>query len=140
MDTEAVEVRVIARVSAVLLALVGGTLLSSVEVEPAAQAGDGLTASIEVIRKKPAETALPAAASGRAEAAAFAEMANGEGMGEEIRLWVTGPSGELIFRNADRYQRCLVARSRRIEAPDCPSAADRRRMVLDEDGADPRGA
>ena len=47
-----------------------------------------------------------------------------------LRLWIDGPSGEVIFRSAEQFERCRTARMERIDASDCPSRNDQRVMVL----------
>jgi hypothetical protein len=137
MDSSAIEVRAISRAAAALLALIVGVLVATVRVSPAPSPGVGQVASVTVVRKKVEDDAAMAAAEAldAAAPAPFSSLRDGQGFGEEVVLWVTGPGGEIVFRNAERYQRCLAARSRRMEAPDCPSAADNRRMVLDQRAA-----
>ncbi|MDX2234360.1 MAG: hypothetical protein NW200_07665 [Hyphomonadaceae bacterium] len=140
MDSDAIEVRAIARVSAVLIAMIGGTLLSTVRTPPAPSPGVAQSASVQVIRKKDVTPMAMAAAdlmAGPATPSSFAAD-DGHGLGEEIRLWVNTPAGEIVFNNAERYQRCLRARQSRMETADCPSAEDSRRMVLDATAAGPR--
>lgn len=141
MDSETVEVRAIARGAAVLIAVIGGTLLTTVSVSPTIAPGVGAAPSVQVIRKKPqpGEPGAPAPV-GPALTDALAGGRGEAGFGEEIRLWFDGPGGELVFRSAERFERCLLARNMGMEAPDCPSAADRRRMVLDRLGDIARGA
>ncbi len=138
MNSDAIEVRAISRVVAVLLALIGVTLLSTVRLPAMPTPGVSDVASIQVVRKKDRDAALLAAQEAAALAAAapmrFADARDTSGLGEDIRLWINGPDDEIIFHNADRFQRCVTARAHRMEAPDCPSAGDRRQMVLETVG------
>lgn len=135
MDSNAFEVRAISRVAAGLLTLIGATLLASVRLPASPAPGVAESASVMVVRKKAENEAAMAAAealNAQAESVDFASAHAGDGYGTEVLLWVNRP-GEIVFRNADRYQRCVLARNRQLEAPDCPSAEDRRRMVLDDE-------
>lgn len=138
MDSSSFEVRMISRAAAALLALIVGVLVATVRVPPAPAPGVGETASVMIVRRKAEDDAAMAAAealAANADPAPFASARDGEGFGEEIVLWVNGPGGEIVFRNADRYRRCVTARHRKVDTADCPSAADQRRMMLDEASA-----
>ncbi len=144
MESEAVEVRAIARGLALLTALILATLLSTVRLPAAPAPGVEQEASVSVVRKRGPEPMALAAAQALAPqqpttlSAVSAE--SGQGLGQETRLWVNGPGGEIVFRNAGRFERCVLARRQRMEDADCPSAADRRRMVLDTDAEGARDA
>jgi hypothetical protein len=135
MDSEIIEVRAISRAVAVLAAIVVATLVSTTPLpglEPTP--GLGQAASVMIVRKKPQnDMALASAALSPSSQAsmAFKGAEGPEGFGQDLRLWVNGPGGELVFLNADRFERCQIARAQRLEQPDCPSADDPRRMVLD---------
>lgn len=133
MTTETLEVKVIARASAVLIALCVALLLSSVEFPRAPVPGDGDDISVRIVRKlETSAVALARAVAPAAKAAApaaAAALAN-EGFGADVRLWLEGPAGEIIFVSAERFARCQDARAHRREDADCPSASDIRRMVL----------
>jgi hypothetical protein len=133
MDSSSLEVRAISRAAAVLIALSGATLLATVRLPAAPSPGYGEAASLRVIRKKTDDEVAMAAAQALTaqQGAAFASDDDSAGLGEEVLLWVNAPGGQIVFRNADRYHRCVMARNERMEAPDCPSASDTRRMVLD---------
>jgi hypothetical protein len=138
MDSSALEVRLISRACALLLALIVSLLLSTVRLPSAAAPGEGGDFSIEVVRQRAEETAM-AMANAVAPTAAAAQPArpgtSETGIGIDIGLWTEGPTGELVFASAERYARCVAARARGLEDADCPSAVDRRRMVLDPDSA-----
>ncbi len=138
MNSDAIEVRAISRGVAVLLALIGVTLLSQVRLPQMPTPGVSDMASIQVVLKKDRDAALLAAQEAAALAASstmpFADARGTSGLGEDIRLWINGPRGEIVFRNADRFRRCVMARAQRIEESDCPSAGDLRQMVLEKAG------
>jgi len=135
MGSEAIEVTVISRACAVLLALIVGTLLSSVQIPAAPASGSGAEFSMQIVRKRTADTVADAAATAKASAEDAVQRAAvslvDAGVGMDVRLWLESPEGELVFASAERYARCLAARAQRREDADCPSAGDRRRMVLD---------
>ena len=137
MNAETLEVRAISWGVTALLALVGVTLLSTMRFPEMAAPGVSDAASIQVVRKKDRDDAHAAQQAMALVAAApmpVADAGVGSGLGEEIRLWINGPGGEIVFRNADRFRRCVAARAQRMEAPDCPSAGDLRQMVLEKTG------
>jgi hypothetical protein len=137
MKSEAVEVRAISQAVAVLLALIGVTLLSTVRFPDMPAPGISDAASIKVVLKKDADAALLAAQEAALAAAApmmFADADGASGLGEDFRLWINGPGDEIVFRNADRFRRCVMARAQQLEEPDCPSASDMRQMVLEKAG------
>jgi hypothetical protein len=131
MDSSALEVRVIARASAVLIGLIVATLLTTVRLPSAPAPGAGSDFSVQVVRKRAGEMANAAASIGDGARAAAVSQPDGLGVGADIRLWLESPAGELVFVSAERYARCVAARAGRREDADCPSASDRRRMVLD---------
>ena len=133
MQSDLIEVRAISRVSAVLIALIGATLLTSVRLPAMTAPGLSDAASVRVIRKKDTSDAQQAAAEARFAAALRASAVDdGLGPGDEVLLWVNDPSGAIVFRNANRFHRCVLARSRGVEDADCPSASDLRQMVLED--------
>ena len=133
MQSDMIEVRAISRVSAVLIALIGGTLLSAVRVPAMPAAGISDAASVRVIRKKDVTDAQKVEAEARLVAALrTSAVEDGFGLGDEVLLWINDPSGAIVFRNANRFHRCVQARSRRMEDADCPSASDLRQMVLED--------
>ena len=133
MQSDMIEVRAISRVSAVLVALIGGTLLCTVRVPAMPAAGVSDTASVRVIRKRDVTDAQQAEAEARLAATLRASAAeDGVGLGDEVLLWINDPSGAIVFRSANRFHRCVLARSRGLEDADCPSASDRRQMVLED--------
>lgn len=131
MDSSALEVRVISRVSAALIGLIFATLLTTVRLPNEPAPGSGSDFSVQVVRKRADNPASAAASIGDGARAAVISEPEGSGLGADIRLWLEGPAGELVFVSAERYARCVAARAGRREDADCPSASDRRRMVLD---------
>lgn len=134
MQSDAIEIRAISRVSAALIALIGGTLLSSMRVPAMPAAGVSDAASVRVIRKKDQGDVQQATAeAGLAAALALrAGALDGADLGDEVRLWVNDPAGAIVFRNAGRFHRCVAARARGVEDADCPSASDLRQMLLED--------
>lgn len=136
MTSEALEVRWISRTCAALLALVVATLLSSVRLPLAPAMGSGDEFSVEIVRKRAEDAIAAFAATAGASADVTVQRATASpidtGAGMDVRLWLNGPQGEIVFVSAERYARCIDARARRMDDADCPSASDRRRMVLDE--------
>lgn len=134
MDSETVEIRAISRGVAVVGAVVVGALLATVELPATPAPGSDGDFSIEIVRKRTeaAATAVANVMAPAADAATPAAAAKPEnGVGADVRLWLNDPAGDIVFVNAERYARCVAARARRVEDADCPSAGDRRRMVLD---------
>ena len=144
MDSETIEVRAISRVSAALLALIGGTLLSGVRIPAMPEPGITDAASVRVIRMKDANEEMRAVAEALALASALemraSSLRESAGLGAAVLLWVNGPGGEIVFRNRDRFRRCVQARSYRREEPDCPSAGDPRQMVWEDAGGHRKAA
>lgn len=135
MGSEAVEVRVISRACAVLLAVITCTLVSTLELPSPPPTGSGSEFSIQVVRKRTEKALAVATTTARSSAKAAVQRATvsliDAGTGMDVRLWLESPEGELVFASAERHARCLAARAQRREDADCPSASDRRRMVLE---------
>lgn len=51
--------------------------------------------------------------------------------GVELRLWTYGARGEIVFADAEQFDRCIEARRRRREASDCPGAEETAVMTFD---------
>lgn len=134
MSSEALEVRWVSRACAALVGLIVATLISSLRLPVAPATGPGDDFSMQIVRKR-AEEAVATVPSASAPADLGAQRATASlidaGAGMDVRLWLNGPAGEIVFMSAERYARCIDARARRRDDADCPSASDRRRMVLD---------
>lgn len=136
MRTEKVRVQLGARAAALVIAALALAAMMQNALAPgteeSARAGAQSAAILIELAEQAPTQALPNVRNS-AQTAHSSELAaqNAEGsVDATLRLWLNGPSGEVIFRNAEQYARCSEARMRRVEAPDCPSYTDARPMIL----------
>lgn len=133
MEADSLEARLVSRGVAAMAALSVGVLLSTVRVSPLDEPGASDAVSVELVRTKEIDMAMARAAIEKDAKPAQAADIVAEGMsgeGTDTRLWELGAHGELVFRNRDRFYRCITARRNGQDEADCPSANDARRMVL----------
>ena len=133
---ELFKVRLAARAGALALAALT-VMLALRPLAPAfiAESGQGAPAINAALEARAAEPLRPRRRQPRFEY--LAERASAPGGGEAqgvltLRLWIETPS-RIVFDNSPQYRRCVEARARRHDEADCPSAQDRRAMVLRED-------
>lgn len=117
-------------------AVVIGLVQMTQATPPRVGVGDGgLTIGVVLVRPVTIAAAPPPVmrapmAARPAPAPPASAPASGDGGG--VRLWWDGPAGEIVFRSADRFERCRLARMERREEPDCPGQGETREMLLAE--------